>query len=74
MPSTSATVKPTSIRPPHILIPPPKGKGHGNRGREWANGYTYQVYDVGEAVRVIDNRVYDWVHAVEEKEKELAMA
>jgi hypothetical protein len=52
----------------HILIPPPKGNGYGNRGRQWANGYTYQVYDVGEAVRVIDNRVDDWVHAVDEKD------
>ena len=55
----------------YILVPPPKRHDYaGQRSHtrpEWADGYNYHPEPLGNAVSQIDNRVYEWVHAVDEE-------
>ena len=51
----------------HILFSPPPGEGNGQRGREWANGFSYQAVPLAQAVSRIDGIVHDWVHARDEE-------
>jgi hypothetical protein len=57
----------------YVLIPPATRHDYalrrGHDKPEWADGTNYRAYRLGEAVAAIDNRVYEWVHAVDEERK-----